>query len=58
MGLRVPQNQIVESKYTSGNEYMFAKTYKEYKGYYYEMSGKKKTKQGNKELLLHLPHQK
>ena len=41
MGLRVPQNQIVESKYTSGNEYMFATTYKEYKGYYYEMSGKK-----------------
>jgi hypothetical protein len=41
MGLRVPPNQIVESKYTSGNEYMFAKTYKEYKGYYYEVSGKK-----------------
>ena len=40
MGVRVPQNQIIESKYTSGNEYMFAKTYKEYKGYYYEMSGK------------------
>ncbi len=40
MGLRIPPNQIVESKYTSGNEYMFAKTYKEYKGYYYEMNGK------------------
>lgn len=40
MGLRVPQNQIVESKYTSGKEYMFNDTYREYIGYYYELNGK------------------
>jgi hypothetical protein len=40
MGLRVPQNQIVTSKYTAGKEYMFVSTYREYKGYYYELNGK------------------
>lgn len=39
MGVRIPQNQIVESKYTVGNEYMFESTYKEYQGYYYELNG-------------------
>lgn len=37
--LRIPPNQIV-SKYSSGNEYMFVTTQKEYKGYYYEINGK------------------
>ena len=40
MGLRVPQNQIVTSKYTSGKEYIFNSTYREYIGYYYELNGK------------------
>ena len=40
MGLRIPKNQIVESKYTSGKEYMFVSTYREYIGYYYELRGK------------------
>jgi hypothetical protein len=39
MRVRIPQNQIVESKYTVGNEYMFESTYKEYQGYYYELNG-------------------
>jgi len=36
MGLRVPQNQIVTSKYTTGGEYLVEETYKNYQGYYYE----------------------
>ena len=40
MGLRIPQNQTVTSKYTSGKEYMFSSTYREYIGYYYELNGK------------------
>jgi hypothetical protein len=40
MSLRIPQNQIVKSKYTVGKEYMFESTYKEYQGYYYELNSK------------------
>jgi hypothetical protein len=40
MAIRIPKNQTVESKYTSGKEYMFASTQNEYKGYYYEVKGK------------------
>lgn len=40
MGLRIPQNQAVTSKYTSGKEYMFNSTYREYIGYYYELNQK------------------
>ena len=40
MALRIPQNQIIY-KYTPGKEYIFNSTYREYIGYYYEMSGKK-----------------
>lgn len=40
MRLRLPQNQAVTSKYTSGKEYMFVQTYKEYIGYYYELNSK------------------
>ena len=36
MGLRVPQNQIVTSKYTAGGEYLVEDTYRNYQGYYYE----------------------
>ena len=38
MALRVPQNKIVQSKYTAGKEFMFNKTYREYIGYYYELN--------------------
>jgi hypothetical protein len=40
MSIRIPQNIIVESKYTQGNEYMFVSTYKKYQGYFYELNGK------------------
>ena len=40
MGIRIPKNQIVQNKYTTGKEYMFVKTYREYQGYYYELNGK------------------
>jgi hypothetical protein len=40
MSIRIPQNIIVESKYTSGNEYIIIDTNIIYKGYYYEMNGK------------------
>lgn len=40
MGIRIPKNQIVQNKYTTGKEYMFIKTYREYQGYYYELNGK------------------
>ena len=40
MGLKLPKNQIVTSKYTIGKEYMFESTYREYQGYYYETKGK------------------
>lgn len=39
MGLRIPQNKII-SKYTSGGEYIFVDTYREYQGYYYEINNK------------------
>lgn len=37
--MRVPSN-IIETKYTSGNEFVFAFNYKYYQGYYYEINGK------------------
>ena len=40
MGLRIPQNQVVQSKYTAGKEYIIESTYREYQGYYYEFNGK------------------
>lgn len=53
--LRVPKNKIVESKYTSGGEYIFAKTYEKYQGYYYETNGKtfagKEFDINNKEII-------
>jgi len=39
MGLRIPQSQIVTSKYTIGGEYILADSYKDYQGYYYETNG-------------------
>jgi hypothetical protein len=41
MSIRIPSNQIITSKYTSGKEYMFKDIQKEYQGYYYELNGKK-----------------
>lgn len=40
MAIRIPQNQIVKSKYTAGKEYMYKDTYREYQGYYYELNNK------------------
>lgn len=38
MAIRIPSNQII-FKYTTGNEYMFEKNYRNYQGYYYEING-------------------
>ena len=40
MALKVPKNQIIISKYTSGGEYVTDKEYKNYQGYYYELNNK------------------
>lgn len=40
MGVRIPQNQTITNKYTSGGEYMIADTQNEYKGYYYELNNR------------------
>jgi hypothetical protein len=37
--MRIPAN-IIETKYTSGNEFVFSFNYKYYQGYYYELNGK------------------
>jgi len=37
--MRIPANAI-ETKYTSGNEFVFDYNYKYYQGYYYEFNGK------------------
>lgn len=37
--MRIPANTI-ETKYTSGNEFVFEYNYKYYQGYYYEFNGK------------------
>jgi hypothetical protein len=37
--VKVPAN-IIETKYTSGDEFVFSFNYKYYKGYYYELNGK------------------
>jgi hypothetical protein len=37
--VKVPAN-IIETKYTSGNEFVFSFNYKYYQGYYYEINGK------------------
>jgi hypothetical protein len=40
MSVRIPQNQISPNKYTTGKEFVYEKTYKEYQGFYYEVNGK------------------
>ena len=40
MSIRIPQNQIVKSKYTIGKQYMYENNQVEYQGYYYELNGK------------------
>jgi uncharacterized protein with gpF-like domain len=37
MSLRIPQNKI-QFKYTIGNEYIYADSYKNYQGHYYEIN--------------------
>jgi len=37
--MKVPAN-IIETKYTSGNEFVFSFNYKYYQGYYYELNDK------------------
>jgi hypothetical protein len=37
--MKIPAN-IIETKYTSGNEFVFSLNYKYYQGYYYELNGK------------------
>jgi hypothetical protein len=38
MALRIPKNQIKESKYTSGGEYIIESTNAPYQGYYCEVN--------------------
>ena len=40
MAIRIPQNIIIESKYTIGNEFILLSSYQVYQGYYYEINGK------------------
>ena len=40
MTIRIPQNIIIESKYTIGNEFILLSSYQVYQGYYYEINGK------------------
>jgi hypothetical protein len=40
MAIRIPSNQVVESKYTQGGEYILLSTHREYQGYYYELNNK------------------
>lgn len=51
----VPKNVIVTSKYTSGNEFVYAQTSSPYQGYYYEFNGKifagKEPKANDPEIL-------
>jgi len=53
--MRVPKNVIVTSKYTSGNEFVYAQTSTPYQGYYYEFNGKtfagKELKANDPEIL-------
>lgn len=37
--MRVPSN-LIKTNYTAGKEYMYASSYKEYQGYYYELNNK------------------
>jgi hypothetical protein len=52
--MRIPSN-IIKTNYTAGKEYMYATSYKEYQGYYYEINNKfyvgKTYNSDSKELL-------
>jgi len=37
--MRIPAN-LIKTNYTAGKEYMYISSYKEYKGYYYEIRNK------------------
>ena len=38
--MKVPSNIIVKSQYTVGKEFIYADSYENYQGYYYEMNNK------------------
>lgn len=38
--MRIPPNIVISNQYTVGKEYVYADSYKEYQGYYYELGGK------------------
>ena len=38
--MRIPSNIIIAESYTIGKEFIYENTYKEYQGYYYELSNK------------------
>jgi len=40
MGIKIPASKIKKGLYTSGNEYIYPKSTKYYKGYYYKINGK------------------
>jgi hypothetical protein len=40
MALRIPKNQIVTGKYTTGEEYVILSSYAPYQGYYYNLNGR------------------
>lgn len=38
--MKIPANIVISNQYTIGKEYMYADSYKEYQGYYYELGGR------------------
>jgi hypothetical protein len=40
MGIRIPKNQIITGKYTTGKEYVILSSHAPYQGYYYELNGR------------------
>ena len=40
MGIRIPKNQIITGKYTTGGEYVILSSHAPYQGYYYDLNGR------------------
>jgi hypothetical protein len=40
MGIRIPKNQIITGKYTTGKEYVILSSHAPYQGFYYELNGR------------------
>jgi hypothetical protein len=55
MGIKIPKNKIKAGLYTSGGEFLIAKTQQRYQGYYYEINDKfyigKEYKDNSPELI-------